>query len=483
MEFFHSHTKIVSRNKGRSAVAASAYISGTKMENTWDGVTHDYTRKRHVIYTEVMLPAHAPPEYADRTLLWNSVEWNETKANAQLARSIELSLPAELNHEQNITLIRKYVQENFVDKGMCADVAFHDKGDGNSHAHILLTMRPLTSDGKWGDKSRLEYVLDADGNRIPARQKGRWKTRKVCTTDWDDRGNAERWRAAAADAINEALREAGFTQGLVDHRSYADQGVQRIPMVHEGPDARAMEKRGIPTEVGEKNREIRQQNKLLSQLEARLARLNAWAQYEKKKDELLTAQGEDVSRESLRFKLASNILASSVQPNRKDHRLRDSTGLLSIMQEYNITDAASCLAAIQTVNTKFYVLKSKRKENHDLTLELTVRIESYEKWKKYQKHYRTWEKLPEAKRVGFERKYEYELRQYRQAASVLRRCQDDGEKIDYRGWKAAQAYLDKERFMLDYQLEDMKEEVRRLEVVKREFIKENRQMRLERYGR
>ena len=208
MNFFHSHTKIVSRNKGRSAVAAAAYISGTKMENTWDGVTHDYTRKRHIIYTEVMLPAHAPSEYADRYLLWNSVEWNETKANAQLARSIEVSLPAELNHEQNIALIRKYVQENFVDKGMCADVAFHDKNDGNPHMHILLTMRPLTEAGKWADKSRLEYILDADGNRIPARQKGRWKTRKVNTTDWDDRGNVERWRVAAADTINSTLREA-----------------------------------------------------------------------------------------------------------------------------------------------------------------------------------------------------------------------------------------------------------------------------------
>ena len=483
MDFFHSTTKIISRNKGRSAVAASAYISGTKMENTWDGTTHDYTRKRHVIHTEVMLPTHAPPEYADRSLLWNSVEWNEKKANAQLARSIELALPAELTHEQNISLLRKYVQETFVDKGMCADVAFHDKGDGNPHVHILLTMRPLTPDGKWGDKSRLEYILDAEGNRIPAKQKGRWKTRKVSTTDWDDRGNVERWRAAAADAINRALRDAGFTQGFVDPRSYADQGVQRIPMVHEGPDARAMEKRGIPTEVGEKNREICRQNKLLSQLEARLARLNAWAQYEKKKDELLTAQGEDVSRESLRFKLASNILASSVQPNRKDHRLRDSTGLLSIMHEYNITDAASCLAAIQTVNTKFYGLKSKRKENHDLSLEVSIRIESYEKWKQFQKHYRTWEKLPEAKRSDFERRYEYELRQYRQAASVLRRCQDDGEKIDYKGWKAALEYLEKEQFMLDYQLEDMKEEVRRLEVVKREFIQENKKAKPDRYAR
>lgn len=483
MDFFHSHTKIVSRNKGRSAVAASAYISGTRMENTWDGITHDYTRKRHVIYTEVMLPAHAPPEYADRNLLWNSVEWNETKGNAQLARSIELSLPAELNHEQNIALIRKYVRENFVDKGMCADAAFHDKNDGNPHAHIMLTMRPLTADGKWGDKSRLEYVLDADGNRIPAKQKGRWKTRKVYTTDWDDRGNAERWRAAAADAINEALREAGFTQGFVDPRSYADQGVQRIPMVHEGPDARAMEKRGIPTEVGEKNREIRQQNKLLSQLEARLARLNAWAQYEKKKDELLTAQGEDMSRESLRFKLASNILASSVQPNRKDHRLRDSTGLLSIMQEYNITGAASYAAAVQLLNTELYRLRSKRKETHDLAVELNLRIDSYDKWKKYRKYHQAWEKLPEKKRGDYERSHEYELRQYRQAAAALHRWQADGEKLDYKGWKAALDYLNKELFMLDYQLQEIKEKVRRMEVVKREFIQENKWRKPEQYAR
>ncbi|MBQ9168168.1 MAG: MobA/MobL family protein [Oscillospiraceae bacterium] len=483
MDFFHSHTKIVSRNKGRSAVAASAYISGTKMENSRDGVTHDYTRKKHVIYTEVMLPPNAPQEYADRSLLWNSVEWNETKANAQLARSIELSLPAELNHEQNIALVRKLVQKLFIDKGMCADVAFHDKGDGNPHVHILLTMRPLTPNGKWGDKSRLEYVRDADGNRIPAKQKRRWKTRKVNTTDWDDRGNAERWRATAADAINEALREAGFTQGFVDPRSYADQGVQRIPMVHEGPDARAMEKHGIPTEIGENNREIRQQNKLLSQLEARLARLNVWAQYEKKKDELLTAQGEDVSRESLRYKLASNILASSVQPNHKDLRLCDSTGLLSIMHEYNITDAASCAAAIQQLNTELYSLRSKRKEVHDLTVELNARIDAYEKWKKYRKHYQVWEKLPEKKRGDFERSHEYELRQYRQAAAALHRWQVDGEKIDYKGWKAALDYLNKEQFMLDYQLQEMKEKVRRMEVVKRELIQENNQKRSKRYTR
>ena len=88
--------------------------------------------------------------------------------------------------------------------------------------------------------------------------------------DWDDRGNAEIWRFAAADAINEALRDAGFTQGFVDHRSYARQSKERIPMIHEGPEARAMERRGIPTEVSERNREIRAQNKQLEQMQARL---------------------------------------------------------------------------------------------------------------------------------------------------------------------------------------------------------------------
>ena len=243
-----------------------------------------------------------------------------------------------------------------------------------------------------------------------------------------------------------------------------------------------MEKRGIPTEVGKKKREIRQQNKLLIQLEARLARLNAWAQYEKKKDELLVAQGENVSNESLRYKLASNILASSVMPNRKDHRLRDSTGLLSIMQEHDITDAASCAAAVQQINTEFYSLRSKRNETHDLSVELNVRIDAYEKWKKYRKHHQAWEKLPEAKRTAFERSHEYELRQYRQAAAALHRWQTDGEKIDYKGWKAALDYLNKEQFMLDYQLQEMKEKVRRMEVVKREFIQENKQTTPERYA-
>ena len=149
----------------------------------------------------------------------------------------------------------------------------------------------------------------------------------------------------------------------------------------------------------------------------------------------------------------------------------------------NISIAASYAETVKAVNSKFYALRSRKRENRNLSAELSTRIDCYEDWKKYQKHHRTWEKLPEAKRSGFERKYEYELRQYQQAVTALRRWQTDGEKIDIKAWKKALEQLNKERFMLDYHLQEQKEEVRRLEIVKREFIRENKQKRPERYER
>ena len=408
------------------------------------------------------------------------MEWSETKRDAQLARMVELALPAELTHEQNIALIRKFVQETFVNQGMCADVAFHDKGDGNPHVHIMLTMRALQEDGRWAPKSRLVYNLDADGNRISARQKGRWKTHKVNTVDWDDRGNAEIWRTAAADAINEALRETGFTQGFVDHRSYALRGKERIPMIHEGPEARAMQRCGIPTEVSERNREIREQNKQLEQMQARLTRLNAWAQYEKKMDEALIAQGENVSNLYLRYVLASRVFESTVPPNRKDRRLEDATGLMVVMNDYNITDAASYAEAVKQANAKFYDLRSRRKENADLSSAIGARIHAYEDRKKYQRYYSSWSKLSGSKASAYEREHAFELHKYRQADEALSRWEADGERIDYKGWQIAMKHLNKDRFALDFELRRQKENIRRLEVVKREFIRERKRSQPER---
>ena len=175
---YHCNISIVSRGKGKSAVAAAAYRSGEKLTNEWDGMTHDYTRKGGVVHTEIMLPPHAPPSFSDRSTLWNSVELYEKAGNAQLAREIDAALPIELSREEQIRLVREYCSSQFVSRGMCVDFAIHDTDSGNPHCHIMLTMRPLNERGAWAAKSKKEYDLDENGERI-CLPSGRYKTHKV----------------------------------------------------------------------------------------------------------------------------------------------------------------------------------------------------------------------------------------------------------------------------------------------------------------
>ena len=237
---FHALIKIIQRSKGSSAVAAAAYRSGTKLTNEWDGLTHDYTKKRGIVYTEIMLPANAPPEFADRSTLWNSVELNEKAKDSQLAQEIKVALPIELSRDEQLKLIRAYIRDTFVNAGMCADFALHDKGDGNPHAHIMLTIRPLMPNEKWGAKCRKVYDLDDRGQRI-LDGKGGWKNHREDTTDWNDWGKAEVWRAAWVDYANRAL-EANGRPERIDHRSYKRQGIDKIPTIHMGVAATRMER-------------------------------------------------------------------------------------------------------------------------------------------------------------------------------------------------------------------------------------------------
>ena len=186
---YHCNIGIVSRGKGKSAVVAAAYRSGEKITNEWDGMTHDYTRKRGVVHTEILLPPHAPPSFSDRSTLWNSVELYEKAGNAQLAREIDAALPIELSREEQIRLVREYCSSQFVSRGMCVDFAIHDTDSGNPHCHIMLTMRPLDERGAWAAKSKKEYDLDENGERIRL-PSGRYKTHKVDLTGWNDKGNA-----------------------------------------------------------------------------------------------------------------------------------------------------------------------------------------------------------------------------------------------------------------------------------------------------
>ena len=268
MAIYHCSIKIISRSDGKSAVASSAYRSGEKLMDDRIGLVHDFTQKRGVVFTEVALPAHAPPEYADRNILWNAVEKVEKKSNAQLAREIEVALPKELSRECQIEIVRRYVQENFVSVGMCADWALHDKSDGNPHAHIMLTMRGIKPDGTWAQKEKKIYSLDEAGNRIPLidpatgeqklgkRNEKLWKRITAEPNDWNDHSKAEIWRKSWADICNEYLS----LEQQIDHRSYKRQELDLEPTIHEGYRTRKMEKAGFVSNRCEYNRIVRKLN-------------------------------------------------------------------------------------------------------------------------------------------------------------------------------------------------------------------------------
>ena len=214
MAIFHCNIQIIGRSSGKTATAAAAYRSGTKIVDDEFGKTHDYTRKGGVAFSEILLCANAPSKYSDRQILWNEVQKIEKQKNAQLCREVEVALPIEFSRNEQIEVVREYIKKNFTDKGMIADWSLHDKLDGNPHAHILLTMRPLKPNGEWGAKRKDSYVLDEKGNRIPvidpktgkqkigARGKKMWERISVSLTDWNDQTKAEEWRKSWADICN-----------------------------------------------------------------------------------------------------------------------------------------------------------------------------------------------------------------------------------------------------------------------------------------
>ena len=258
MAIYHCTCKIISRGKGRSAVGSAAYRSGEKLINEYDGMEHDYRKKSGVVYSEIMLCENALKEYQDRSTLWNEVEKIEKGSKARLAREYEVALPVEMTREEQINLVRNFVKDNFVDKGMCADFAIHDKEDGNPHAHIMLTTRPIEKDGSWGTKQKKEYILDKNGNKQYDKKKKTYKCKTVKVNDWDSVEFLERNRESWAKKVNAELEKKNLPQ-RVDHRSLKEQGIERVPTIHEG-GARKLENRGIETDRGNINREIRTAN-------------------------------------------------------------------------------------------------------------------------------------------------------------------------------------------------------------------------------
>lgn len=337
MAIFHFTIKIVGRSKGRSIIAASAYLNGDVMKNEETGRVSYYTSKKEVVYTQLMMCENAPPEWEQvpeknierfmksvrykraedqdvalekfrltfrKQRLWNEVLKVEKDSDAQFGRSIEFSLPKEWSRAQQIQYTAEFIQTNFVDKGMCADWSVHDKGDGNPHVHLLLTMRPFQADGSWGSKEvkDWEFVRDLDGNividtehpnwwqdkknpercgiRIPvldengnqkvgARNRKQWKRVVADATGWNDPKNCELWRSEWAKLCNRHLPKEKW----IDHRSFARQGRLEIPTTHEGANARKIENKfyegkvSVPSWKVEKNQLIKRQNAIFKKLQ------------------------------------------------------------------------------------------------------------------------------------------------------------------------------------------------------------------------
>ena len=278
MALFHFHVTQISRGRGQSAMAAAAYRSGMRLYSKYYGESYDYTLKKGVVYSEILLPSHAPASFSDRETLWDSLEQAEKHPKAQLAYSFDIALQNELRMEENISLARAFVQENLVAKGMIADLAVHqpEKADGeqNPHFHVMCPIRPLTTTGEWGAKQRREYLLDDQGERIPD-GKGGFRFNAVPTTDWGAPHTLEHWRKNWADMVNAVFEEKNLTC-RIDHCSYEKSNIPLIPQTHEGPRVRSMERTGIPTEKAERNRFIARTNRTVTTLLTKLKQLRAW---------------------------------------------------------------------------------------------------------------------------------------------------------------------------------------------------------------
>ena len=318
MAIYHLEAKVVSRGTGRSAVAASAYLSCTNILNDYDGIRHDYTRKKGLVWREVFLPEYAPPEWKDRGVLWNAVEENEKTKDSRLAREFVPALPIELTPEQWQDLLSDFIQTSFVSEGMCADVAIHDPHPPghNPHAHIMLTVRPLDEQGNWQYKTEKEYLCIKDGeekgftaSEFKMAQADGWEKqypykvgkKKVymppseaekqgleraskhpkstkfgrqnpIAERWNSEEQLVLWREAWADVTNRYLEQYGH-DARIDHRSHTERGLAEQPTIHEGVVARALEKKGIISDRCELNRQIKADNAMLRELKATVKKL------------------------------------------------------------------------------------------------------------------------------------------------------------------------------------------------------------------
>ena len=425
MALYHFHVGQIKRSAGRSAVEAAAYRAGEKLYSEYYGQVSDYTRKGGVVYAEILLPPHAPREYADRQTLWNAVEDAERNKNAQLAYSFDIALQNEFSTDENITIARQFLLDNFVSRGMIADFAVHqpdeDGGIPNPHFHVLCPIRPLNPDGTWGAKQRRVYREDGKFDAVP-------------TTDWGRPETLEEWREAWAALCNAKFEKKGLPD-RIDHRSYERQNIEQLPTVHEGVAVRQMEAKGIVTDKGERNRWIKSATAMLRTLGERIKTLVDWLSNSRVK--LDKPHSPSLAKLLADYFDARNAGAWSSKA--KVGNLKLLTSAIAYLNENRLHTLADLEARLDSLHSSLDEAKTALDVNKKRSKELRELLRCAELYNRFKPLHDQLNAIKrKSKREQFKSEHESELRQF----YLARRKLSDG--IHTAEWQHELATLERE---------------------------------------
>ena len=443
MALFHLNVTQIKRSKGQSAIATAAYRAGEKLYSEYYGETSDYTKKRGVICSEILLPAHAPREYADRQTLWNAVEKAERGKNAQLAYSFDIALQNEFSLGENIDLARQFLLEHFVSRGMVVDFAIHvpdtePGGISNPHFHVMAPIRPIEHNGKWGMKQRRVYELDEEGNRF-LDVDGNYIFNAVPTSDWGSPETLEYWREQWAALCNAKFEEKGLPE-RIDHRSYERQGVDILPTIHEGPSVRQMETKGIRTDKGEFNRWIKATNSVIREIKKKIAALLDWLK--EVKVEMSKSKAPDLI--TLLQMYFDQRNAGAYSQRAKLNNLKEYSQLCQYLLDHDITDVDTLEAHVSNLRSTTDSLK-KKLDSQTAEMKMLRKIpEYYETHKQLLPVFDGLQKIKFIKaREKYKAEHAHDLKRFYEARRIISQKFPDG-KFDRKALEAEYAELERQ---------------------------------------
>lgn len=480
----HTHVDIVTRSKGASVIAKAAYNARDKLQDEYYGKTHDYSKKTDLVFSKIFLPEHVPKEFSNREYLWNEVEKIEKSKNSQLARNLLFELPRELNEQERIKLISEFIEENFTSKGMIADCSIHNPmasdHEEQPHAHILLTLREMDSEGKWKPKCRKEYILDENGEKIKLKS-GNYKSRKVNLNDWNEPDKAKEWRENFSKKANEYLARNNIDK-RIDPRTFEEQGREELPQIHLGTSSYQMEKKGIQTERGNQNRKIIALNLEFRKLKEELSKLTSWigsllGSLQVKYDEYKQEKKEEYENKAELFNLYEYISiyydiqgekARKLNPYASNKKIGADLRRFSKARIYLKDNNLKTIADLQE---KISTLQSQNKKISQDIKAKTARIESLNKCFTYadiikdnKQVFEEWNSKSLFK-DSFYNSHKDEIDKYKRARAILEKI-TGSSVIKSKDWKKEIQSLEDEILKLNIQSQKVKEEYESINHIK-----------------